>query len=111
MQMLHADQRGKLFTWLEKEDVTKFWSILDKDRRMDSFDTFDGAFKFDFMVGEFLDESQKHRLWDNIGQQKRLAMWKSARNAEIVPDCVKEYSKKQRVQKLQSLLLKQLTVH
>ena len=82
MSMLDPAQRGQVIETLRLEDVSPFWGVLSKERRMDCWANFSDELKFNFMVTEkYMSEDQKRRLWDNIGKEKRLEMWRLCKEA------------------------------
>lgn len=50
MAMLEPAQRGKVIECLRVDDVSPFWSILSKERRMDCWANLSDELKFNFMV-------------------------------------------------------------
>ena len=61
---------------LKREEVCAFWMLLNKEMRVKCFKSFDAKFKLEFFISDYLDDDMKHRLWDNIGKEARLQMWK-----------------------------------
>ena len=111
MQMLEQKQRGQLIELLDPRDVREFWGILSKERRMNCWDNFDDTLKFKTLIEDvYLNLDQKHRLWDNIGKDRRLAMWKLSKSPEIGEALMSNVSRSYRAAQLQKDLLTQFTV-
>ena len=56
---------------------------------MEIFAAFEPAQKMKFMVtDDYLTADLKIRLWDNIGKESHLQMWRSTTNRGVVQQCV-----------------------
>ena len=56
---------------------------------MEIFAAFEPAQKMKFMVtDDYLTADLKIRLWDNIGKESRLKMWRSTIIRDVVQQCV-----------------------
>ena len=88
MQICTPEQRPKIIDCLHTGDVQKFWPLLEKERRMEIFAAFEPAQKMKFMVcDDYLTADLKIRLWDNIGKESRLQMWRSTNNSAVAQQC------------------------
>ena len=63
---------------------------MQKTRRIEIFDSLEDGIRFEFMVSDkFLLPKQKVILWDNIGKDNRIKMWKSASDRKVIRHCQK----------------------
>ena len=88
MQICNPSQRPQVINCIRPVDVSEFWPQLKKERRMEIFAAFTDIERMKFMVcSDLLTPDLKIRLWDNIGKESRLKMWKSTMNVLVTKHC------------------------
>ena len=88
MNICDEEQRPKVIECLRPKDVKEFWPLLSKERRMEIFAKFTAPEKMKFIVStEILHADLKIRLWDNIGKENRLEIWRSCKTFEVIEHC------------------------